>query len=76
MSIDLETRYILGWVLMGLAAFNILVNMGIVLYVTVIYIYKSFKTKRIHKKALNALYRKLDNRKGLINLKVHNFEHF
>jgi len=50
--------------------------MGIVLYVTVIYIYKSFKTKRIHKKALNALYRKLDNRKGLINLKVHNFEHF
>jgi len=37
------SRDIVGWTLMGLVSFNILVNMGIVLYETITGLWKSFR---------------------------------
>ena len=66
-AISLEVRDLMGWVLMGLAIFNILGNLSIIVKNSLFDMYNSYQAKQRKNKALIHFLRRFENRKYLID---------
>jgi hypothetical protein len=65
LAIPLAFRGLLGWILMGIAGFNVLVNLSIIIYNTLKDSYISFKEQKTHRAATKHFNRLMKNRKYL-----------
>ena len=75
-AMPLDLRSTLGWVLMGVAGFNILANMCATCFQSVKDLLSYCKLRGLKKKAHKILYRRLENREKLVEEYPGEFKHF